>query len=281
MQLFTDQLLSRASVGKLESLRGEILASYIESKSTDWSKSKSGGKYKLSSSRIGNLDKFPITSEVASTLISGKVMRRYFFALRNSYTASHNIDDLPYKNYSLQLGKKLLAKYVPEFLDERYIWGIKISPLKLRTLQQYHILRDAANALESKTGVTPAIPSLHLSILKHQTFIPIHVDDKSKILSVMLYLATPEQNNNVNLGTSFWYPRQPEDQIIDTSSRKGYESEKLQRTIKSKFLEHRSPFVDGSIVSFLKTSSSWHSFSYDGPNLGPRVSLNLNIHSFR
>ena len=49
--------------------------------------------------------------------------------------------------------RQTLAKYAPEFLAEREQLKIKISPLKLRTPQQYHILD--ANVPESKTGVTP------------------------------------------------------------------------------------------------------------------------------
>ena len=99
-------------------------------------------------------------------------------------------------------------------------------------------LKDAAEELESQTGITPAIPSLHFSILKHGTYIPIHVDDQSKILSVMLYLASPEQNNNVNLGTSFWYPHNPNNQILDSTGTAAYEDEKIQNAIRSNFLEH-------------------------------------------
>ena len=280
MQIFTDQLLTRASIDKLARLRSEIIASYSETKNTLWTKSKTGGKYKLSSSKLEKKRNYLLTEEIIKTLISGKIMRRYFYSLRDS-SLVHNAEALPYKEYSIKLGMKLLEKYAPEFIDDNKIWRLNISPLQIRSKKQFGVLKDAAEELESQTGITPAIPSLHFSILKHGTYIPIHVDDQSKILSVMLYLASPEQNNNVNLGTSFWYPHNPNNQILDSTGTAAYEDEKIQNAIRSNFLEHRSPFVVGSIVSFLKTSSSWHSFSYDGPNLGPRVSLNLNIHSFR
>ena len=280
MQIFTDQLLTRASIHTLSGLRDEILSSYRENKNTLWTQSKTGGKYKLTSSNMVKSTHYPLTEDIVNTFISGRIMRQYFNALRDSSPAL-NSEDLPYNKYSIQLGMKLLEKHAPEYIDNNRIWSLNVSPIQLRAKKKFSILKDAAEDLESQTGVTPAIPSLHFSILKHRTYIPIHVDDQSKILSVMLYLSSPEQNNNVNLGTSFWHPRNPSDQILDTTGAAGYDDDKVQDAIRSNFLEHRSPFVDGSIVSFLKTSSSWHSFSYDGPNLGPRVSLNLNIHSFR
>ena len=54
-------------------------------------------------------------------------------------------------------------------------------------------------------------------------------------------LASPEQNN-VNLGTSFWYPRNPRDQILDTTGSAGYDDENIQNSIRKNFLEHRSHF---------------------------------------
>lgn len=280
MQIFTDQLLTRTSIDTLAGLRDEILASYSETKTTLWTKSKTGGKYKLSSAKLVKSTNYPLTEKIVDNLLSGKIMRQYFNALRDSSPVL-NSEVLPYKNYSIQLGMKLLEKYAPEYIDNNKIWRLNVSPIGLRAEKKFGVLRDAAQDLELQTGVTPAIPSLHFSVLKHGTYIPIHVDDQSKILSVMLYLASPEQNNNVNLGTSFWHPRNPRDQILDTTGSAGYDDENIQNSIRKNFLEHRSPFLDGSIVSFLKTSCSWHSFSYDGPNLGPRVSLNLNIHSFR
>lgn len=280
MLVLTDNLLNRASIDTLAGLRSEIINSYAQSKNSHWASSKAdGGKRKLTSRRIARED-YPFTSKVVDSLISQKIIKDYFLTLQNAQTSlSSDKDNFLYTDFSIELGFDLLTKNVPQFLDDTKILGLKVNPMNIKTSSVYPLIRDAARDMEARYGVTPALPSLHFSILKHQTYIPIHTDDSSKIISVMLYLASPDQNNNVDLGTSFWYPYNLDDQIYDNDGRKGYDNKKIQSIIRKEFLEQRTPFVNGSIVSFLKTSTSWHSFLYDGPNLGPRVSLNLNIHS--
>lgn len=277
-QILTDQSLNRVNHHFLEEIRSEILDSFVRDKHTLWSRSKNGGKYKLSGSRIDDRTRFPAISRVASDTISGKVMRDYFISLKKTSTLASNSKPAV-ESYSLALGREILERYAPQFINPDGFWGLKINPVQLRSFNGFDTLRQAALDIQAETKVTPAVPSLHLSLLKHGSYIPIHVDDQSKILSVMLYLPTPEQDNSTDMGTSFWYPSSQDFQIYDADGSLGYSGDKVQNQIRSNFLEYKTPFSTGSIVSFLKTSSSWHSFHYGGRNLGPRISLNLNIHS--
>ena len=277
-QILTDQALNRVNHHFLEEIRSEISSSFVRDKHTLWSRSKNGGKYKLSGSRIDDRTRFPAISSVTSDIISGKVMRAYFNSLKETSKLASNSKSAV-ENYSLALGRQILEKYAPQFINPDGFWGLRINPVQLRSFNGYDALRQAALDIQAETKVTPAVPSLHLSLLKHGTYIPIHVDDQSKILSVMLYLPTPEQDNSTDMGTSFWYPSSQDIQIHDIDGSLGYSGDSVQSQIRRDFVEYKTPFSTGAIVSFLKTSTSWHSFQYGGRNLGPRISLNLNIHS--
>ena len=224
---------------------------------------------------------YPITEEIVDSLISRKILKKYFVALKNCYTlsSSEKSSSITCRDFSIELGMELIMKHSPHFYDEKKILGLKGSPNNVKPPYNTD-LKEAALDIESRLGVTPAFASVHFSVLKQQSFIPIHADDKSKILSTMLYLATPDQHNNVNLGTSFWSPNNLQDQIYDAGGYKNRPNDEEENRIRNNFTEQKSTFANGSIVSFLRTSTAWHSFFYDGPNLGPRVSLNLNIHSF-
>ena len=281
MLILTDNLLNRAGIDELIGLRDEILNSYGKKKALVWEYSKNGGKYKLPSRKM-MLGEYPFAEKIIDSLVSQKILRQYFVTLKNSYVihSAEKSSAVSCSDFSIELGMELIVKYFPQICDDTKIFGLKGSPVNF-TPHVLTKLKDAALDIESRLGVAPVIPSLHFSILKHQSFIPIHADDKSKLLSVMLYLPTPDQNNNVNLGTSFWYPKKPHNQIYDIEEYEGRPDNEIQHVFRKDFVEHKSPFANGSIVSFLKTSTSWHSFSYEGPDLGPRVSLNLNIHTFR
>ena len=280
MLILTDNLLNRAGVDKLVGLRDEILNSYYQKKTLIWQYSKNGGKFKLPNGKM-TLGEYPFAEEIINSLICEKSLRHYFMALKNSYVV-HSAKEgsgVSCSDFSIELGMELLAKNFPVVCDDTKLFGLKGSPVNFKG-NGLAKLKKLALDIESRLGVVPVVPSLHFSILKHQSFIPIHADDKSKLLSVMLYLPSHDQNNNVSLGTSFWYPKKPHNQIYDIEEYEGRPNNEIQDVIRKNFIEHKSPFVNGSIVSFLKTSTSWHSFSYDGPDLGPRVSLNLNLHSF-
>ena len=281
MFVLTDNLLNWKSIHTLTGLRSEILTSYWKYKSLIWSTSK-GGKSKLPSRKMG-LDEYPYTAEVVNYLIYQKLLEQYFKALRNFCTVRPDEQGSggSCSDFSIELGLDLVKKYIPELFDSTRLLGLKGTPVNLDSPKMSALLREAALDIETRLGVIPVIPSVHFSVMKPQSFIPIHADDKSKLLSIMLYLPAPDQNNSVNLGTSFWYPKKPHNQIYDKEEYEGRPDNQIQHAIRKDFIEHRSPFTAGSIVSFLKTPTSWHSFSYEGPDIGPRVSLNLNIHSFR
>ena len=120
------------------------------------------------------------------------------------------------------------------------------------------------------------IPRFHFSYMNPGSYILPHLDNSTKLLSMMLYLPNKEQRGDERLSTIF---HQGGSSMLETLT--GIEKIKAEhwRTFGSSFEEIRSPFSEKNLVIFTRTKTSWHSVYYPvGLKKGTRLSININLH---
>jgi len=258
-----------------ESIYNEILCSYTSysdtpssNKVAHWTVANVGGKYKLSS-RFIQYDK--CFKNIFA--FSNEVITDYFLSMyqqhRTLTKAMH-----PSHFLSVDAGYTILKK----ILNIKHINNPFACDLsKIYKHPRYRHIKEAAHIYINK-GVIPVVPSFHLSCMMPNTTIVPHTDGNTKVVSIMLYLPSQSQKNYPGLGTIFWSPKESTNLILDSSGQLGYE--KLNELkLYEKYDPIEAPYTDSNVVIFYKTDQSWHSFRYPSCDLGPRLSLNINLHT--
>ncbi len=129
-----------------------------------------------------------------------------------------------------------------------------------------------------KKGILIVIPVFHISKMPHGSFIKPHTDNCRKLMSVMHYLPSPEQNNNTDLGTIFHYSNKVRMSTSLFSNGKinlDSDSIKYQELI-SNTTVFKTSYSFNVLVTFFRSPFSWHSFNYPEYDIGPRISININ-----
>ena len=121
----------------------------------------------------------------------------------------------------------------------------------------------------------PVIPKMTFTKGYKGMHLPPHTDAQDKLASIMLYLPINEKQKQADLGTIFWskhngYQKQHPPKILESNS------EEYINFINSHSKE-RAPFEGGDLICFFKSETSWHSFEYDGEDVGPRCAILINF----
>ena len=115
--------------------------------------------------------------------------------------------------------------------------------------------------------------SVQISYIKNNGFILPHVDNKSKLLSMMIYFPETDKREEKDLGTNFYSYKKPNfiNKHIDGSD--------LENFKENSELIYKSRFDKNNLYGFVKNNFSWHSVSQ--VNLKKeyiRKSININFY---
>ena len=127
----------------------------------------------------------------------------------------------------------------------------------------------------------PYIPSFEFSRIEKDGFIRPHTDVSRKIASIMIYLPENQKQKDSALGTTFWKPKylmgnRVFSQNINTSNKQLFD-EDYEIFKRESCSPIHTKFQDNYTLVFFRSNTSWHSFEYDQPDIGPRFSLNINF----
>ena len=114
-------------------------------------------------------------------------------------------------------------------------------------------------AIQKKPRTLQVLPRFHFSYMKPGTYILPHLDDKTKLLSMMIYLPTKEQEGQDTLGTLFH-------SMNEDVQRKYSIYETLSLDQRDDFLTEVNTiaprYARKNMIIFARNESSWHSMIY-------------------
>ena len=155
--------------------------------------------------------------------------------------------------------------------------GIDIHNAWKTSLKGLDIKRIASirQSYEHAYNCVSFVPRMQFSVLRNGSYIPPHTDISNKIATIMIYLPVNQEQENSNLGTSFWKKKEKHAQINQEESR--FLINKELEIFKSNYSRVNTRFRGDGAVTFFRSNNSWHSFEYSQPNLGDRYSININF----
>ena len=240
---------------------------------TFFSESKQGSKLSIEhNTKLGwTLFHQPLILHLAEQLISPAFLRIIWPHLFES--SSH------FKKFAID---HKLSRFKPFSLSSYLYPESDFSPPSLQPwyldttlLSRRHDKASVISSFIQSFNALPFIPRMQFSVLNHGTYIPPHTDISNKILTLMIYLPDSSQDDTL-LGTTFWsYNTQNSRQPFSQSESHFLVGEPLSQFEQS-YSRSRTHFNSRDSAFFFRSDNSWHSFEYDGPSLGPRVSLNIN-----
>ena len=125
-------------------------------------------------------------------------------------------------------------------------------------------------------------PSLEFSILKDGAKLVPHTDSTNKIITLMMYFPTQDQEGRDDLGTVFHTFPEEKQMLYENNANRHYTPELYPNFYKDSTELYRIPFTKGAIYGFVKGSHSWHSLP--PVKLRPsefRRSLNINVYMYK
>lgn len=249
--------------------RNEIIASFLTNSSNNFDKAKVGAKLSIEhkSSNADSMVELSSVQRLMRKVISESFLNNLSMALikTDSYWAK-----------DIQMNKKLLkplsiGKFVssPNRTYLPHPWRISLKELSLDNI------RGLRESFEKAYNCVCFIPRMQFSLMNHSTFIPPHTDISNKIATIMLYLPINESQRNSMLGTTFWNPKNDKNTYGQVESK--FLTNEQQLVFKNDYLPTRTSFQQEDAILFFRTNNSWHSFEYDTVDLGPRLSININL----
>jgi len=122
--------------------------------------------------------------------------------------------------------------------------------------------------------------TIQLSVLPPGSFIQPHTDSVNKLATIMLYLATEEQQKLTGFGTRFWIDNDfslgsYKSGMTQQASSFVYDQASLDWLSKTRYVD--SHFGIGTTVLFFRTDHSWHGVQIPVNHVESRVSININL----
>jgi len=128
-------------------------------------------------------------------------------------------------------------------------------------------------------GKKPYYVSFEFSIIVNGGGIAPHTDSRNKIVTMMLYFPSKEQEKANGLGTSFYEFDQKVLGKYENFENIHNDNNQFPDFSKDSKISYTSEFTGGAIIGFFKNEFSWHSVNIGQiPGDGLRRSLNINYY---
>ena len=130
------------------------------------------------------------------------------------------------------------------------------------------------NNFKNKFFFNNIITKVQYSYLKNNAVINPHTDSKAKIISLMLYFPSLEDNSDIKFGTSFFKSN------LKNHSNIHYNQNDLLKVFqKNSELIYKTPFEKYNLYGFIRSKKSWHSVDKISCNENYlRKSININFY---
>ena len=175
-----------------------------------------------------------------------------------------------------------LWKKLHKVLDQEILVGIasNILPTKnLARVTKNPVLNILNKYINNKTLIKP---SLEFSILKDGAKLVPHTDSTNKVITLMMYFPTKDQEERDDLGTLFHAFPADKQLSYENNVNRHYTNNLYPNFYQNSTEFYRIPFTKRAIYGFVKGSHSWHSLP--AVNLRPtelRRSLNINVYIYK
>jgi hypothetical protein len=174
-----------------------------------------------------------------------------------------------WKNLHKVLDQIILVEIISNILPEQNLARVTKNPI-INILNKY---------IKNKTLIKP---SLEFSILKDGAKLVPHTDSTNKVITLMMYFPTKDQEERDDLGTLFHAFPAEKKLLYENKANRHYKPELYPNFYQDSTELYRIPFTKRAIYGFVKGSHSWHSLP--SVKLRPtelRRSLNINVYIYK